>query len=162
MRNILVIDQEGDAAPDLPGLGAVRLPTLRRAEGEGGAGSFSDGKITLSATRGTHGQDLFGPQQASLLGRVEQFIRQFARPSPSMRRFGSFAARAAMRNRAGFQQYPLIHLGSDGIRAFGRAYAAHLEQAGVRIATGTAATGCSPTKAGRRVMVRDRRSPPVP
>ncbi len=110
-------------------------------EGEGGAGSFSDGKITLSATRGTHGKKLFTPQQARLLGQVEQIIRRFA---PAVADYPPVEALAALRGHEdtglAFDSYPLIHLGSDGIRAFGRAYAAHLEQAGVQLATGTQAT----------------------
>jgi uncharacterized FAD-dependent dehydrogenase len=46
-------------------------------EGEGGAGSFSDGKITLSATRGTHGAALFTPGQEQYLVTVEDTIRRF-------------------------------------------------------------------------------------
>ena len=129
-------------------------------EGEGGAGSFSDGKITLSATRGTHGEELFTPQQASLLGRVEQIIRQFA---PAVADYPPVENLAALRGHEdtglAFSSYPLIHLGSDGIRDFGRAYAAHLEQAGVRIATGTQATELLADDgqvAG--VVVRDRHS----
>ena len=110
-------------------------------EGEGGAGSFSDGKITLSATRGTHGQELFTPQQARLLDRVEQIIRQFA---PAVTDYPPAANLSALHGHEdtglAFSSYPLIHLGSDGIRDFGRAYAAHLEQAGVRLAMGTQAT----------------------
>ena len=129
-------------------------------EGEGGAGSFSDGKITLSATRGTHGQELFTPQQASMLGRVEQIIRQFAPAIADYPQIGNLAAlRGHEDTGLTFSSYPLIHLGSDGIRDFGRAYAAHLRQAGVHIATGTQATELLADDgqvAG--VVVRDRHS----
>ncbi len=140
--NILVIEQ-GKAmrrrtCPDSPLCDCRPCDVL---EGEGGAGSFSDGKITLSATRGTHGEELFTPQQASMLGRVEQVIRQFA---PAVADYPPIDALAALRGHEdtglAFSSYPLIHLGSDGIRDFGRAYAAHLEQAGVHIATGLQAT----------------------
>lgn len=129
-------------------------------EGEGGAGSFSDGKITLSATRGTHGAELFTPQQASLLRRVEQIIRRFA---PAVADYPPAGDLAALRGHEdtglAFSSYPLIHLGSDGIREFGRAYAAHLEQTGVRLAVGTQATELLADDgqvAG--VVVRDRHS----
>lgn len=58
-----------------------------------------------------------------------------------------------------FESYPLIHVGSDGIRAFGQAYAAHLRQAGVGIRLGQQATTLL-TDYGRAVgaVVRDRRS----
>jgi len=140
--NIMVIEQ-GKAmkrriCPDSPLCDCRPCDVL---EGEGGAGSFSDGKITLSATRGTHGQELFTPQQARLLDRVEQIIRQFA---PAVTDYPPAADLSALRGHEdtglAFSSYPLIHLGSDGIRDFGRAYAAHLEQAGVRLAMGTQAT----------------------
>lgn len=131
-------------------------------EGEGGAGSFSDGKITLSPTRGTHGQDLFSPDQARLLTRVEEVIRRFAPavvdhpPVPSLP-----ALRGHEDAGLAFDSYPLIHLGSDGIRDFGRAYAAHLQQAGVRMRMGTRVTrlladGGQVTGA----VVQDRRAAP--
>jgi uncharacterized protein len=110
-------------------------------EGEGGAGSFSDGKITLSATRGTHGRELFTPQQAGLLSRVEEIIRRFA---PAVADYAPVQALTALHGHEdtglAFDSYRLIHLGSDGVRDFGRAYAAHLKQAGVRLAMGTQAT----------------------
>jgi uncharacterized FAD-dependent dehydrogenase len=58
-----------------------------------------------------------------------------------------------------FESYPLIHVGSDGVRAFGQAYAAHLRQAGVGIRLGQQATTLL-TDYGRAVgaVVRDRRS----
>jgi uncharacterized FAD-dependent dehydrogenase len=129
-------------------------------EGEGGAGSFSDGKITLSPTRGTHGAQLFSPQQASLLGQVEQTIRRFA---PTVADYPPVGALAALRGHEdtglAFDSYPLIHLGSDGIRDFGHAYAAHLEQAGVQLAVGTQATRLL-TRDGQvtGVVARERRS----
>jgi len=161
MSNILLIEQgKAMRRRTCPDSALCDCRPCDVLEGEGGAGSFSDGKITLSATRGTHGQDLFAPQQASLLGRVEQIIRQFA---PAVAEYPPVASLAALRGHEdtglAFSSYPLIHLGSDGIRAFGRAYAAHLEQAGVRISTGTQATGLL-TEKGRiaGVTVRDRRS----
>lgn len=127
-------------------------------EGEGGAGSFSDGKITLSVTRGTHGKELFTPQQARLLDQIEQIIRQFA---PAVADYPPVRALAALRGHEdtglAFDSYPLIHLGSDGIRDFGKAYAAHLKQAGVQLAMKTQATRLL-TSNGQvaGVVVRDR------
>jgi uncharacterized FAD-dependent dehydrogenase len=129
-------------------------------EGEGGAGSFSDGKVTLSATRGTHGKELFTPQQASLLGQIEQIIRRFAPAVADYPPVENLAALCGHEDTGlAFDSYPLIHLGSDGIRDFGHAYAAHLEQAGVQLAMGTQATGLLADNgqvAG--VVVRDRQA----
>ena len=129
-------------------------------EGEGGAGSFSDGKITLSPTRGTHGEELFTPEQAGLLGRVEQIIRQFAPAVADYPPVGNLAALHGHEDTGlAFSSYPLIHLGSDGIREFGRAYAAHLEQAGVRIANRNAGNRAAHRRRpGSRGRIRDRHS----
>jgi uncharacterized protein len=129
-------------------------------EGEGGAGSFSDGKITLSATRGTHGKELFTPEQASLLGQVEQIIRRFATAVADYPPVENLTAlRGHEDTGLAFDSYPLIHLGSDGIRDFGRAYAAHLEQAGVQLVMGMQATRLL-ARDGQMagVVVRDRQA----
>jgi hypothetical protein len=160
VRNVLVIEQ-GKAMPRraCPDSAVCDCRPCDVLEGEGGAGSFSDGKITLSPTRGTHGQELFTPRQASLLGQVEQIIRRFA---PAVADHPAVETLAALRGHEdtglAFDSYPLIHLGSDGIRDFGRAYTAHLEQAGVRLAMGTQATRLLVDDGQvTGVVVRDRR-----
>src|SRR5262249_49511653 len=40
-----------------------------------------------------------------------------------------------------FESYPLLHVGSDGVRAFGQRFAEHLRARGVTFLTGTEATG---------------------
>jgi hypothetical protein len=57
---------------------ACVCPVCDVLEGEGGAGSFSDGKITLSATRGTHARQLFTRGQEALLTEVERTVRALA------------------------------------------------------------------------------------
>jgi uncharacterized protein len=142
VEDILVIEQ-GKAMPRrvCPDSALCDCRPCDVLEGEGGAGSFSDGKITLSATRGTHGKELFTPQQVSLLTQVERIVRQFA---PAVADYPPTENLIALRGHEDtgltFDSYPLIHLGSDGIRHFGRAYAAHLEQAGVQLLTGMKAT----------------------
>jgi uncharacterized FAD-dependent dehydrogenase len=159
VRNILVIEQ-GKAmrrriCPDSALCDCRPCDVL---EGEGGAGSFSDGKITLSATRGTHGKQLFTPQQATLLGRVEQIIRRF---TPAVADYPPTQNPTALCGHEdtglAFDSYPLLHLGSDCIRDFGRAYAAHLQQAGVHLAMGTQATRLLASN-GRVAGFRDRRA----
>ncbi|MGH8905664.1 MAG: FAD-binding protein [Egibacteraceae bacterium] len=109
-------------------------------EGEGGAGSFSDGKITLSATRGTHAQRLFTAEQAALLAEVERTIRGFVpegvfyAPVPCLTALEGHDE-AGLR----FESYPLLHVGSDGVRRFGQRYSAHLQGQGVTVMTGVEA-----------------------
>jgi uncharacterized protein len=107
-------------------------------EGEGGAGSFSDGKITLSATRGTHGQQLFTGEEEALLAEVEATVRRFVpegvlhEPVPSLT-----ALREQGDGGLRFESYRLLHVGSDGVRRFGRRYSAFLQEHGVTLLTGT-------------------------
>jgi uncharacterized FAD-dependent dehydrogenase len=128
-------------------------------EGEGGAGSFSDGKVTLSPTRGTHGTRLFTPGQETHLATVEATIRQFAPGVIDYPSCGSHALPGTGSGGAVLDSYPLIHVGSDGIRAFGLAYAAHLRQAGADIRLGQQATALL-AEDGRiaGALIRDRRS----
>lgn len=109
-------------------------------EGEGGAGSFSDGKITLSATRGTHAQRLFAPEQAALLAEVEATIRRFVPEGVSYAPVPSLTALQG-HDDAGlrFESYPLLHVGSDGVRRFGQRYSAFLQGQGVAVMTGVEA-----------------------
>jgi uncharacterized protein len=109
-------------------------------EGEGGAGSFSDGKITLSPTRGTHGASLFTARQEQYLVVVEETVRRFTPLVSDYPPVDGLAQLAFGHDGLAFESYPLIHAGSDGIRAFGRTYAAHLRRAGVDIRLGERAT----------------------
>lgn len=110
-------------------------------EGEGGAGSFSDGKITLSLTRGTHGQELFQPDDERLLTEIEKTILNHV-PKGVHYEGRDSAALDTGRRQGGlvFDPYPLLHVGSDGIRAFGANFARALSAAGVTILTGVEAT----------------------
>jgi uncharacterized FAD-dependent dehydrogenase len=127
-------------------------------EGEGGAGSFSDGKITLSATRGTHGISLFTPDQEQHLAMVEDTIRRFTPAVADYPPIDTLPLLPAGHSLV-FESYPLLHAGSDGIRAFGQAYSAHLRQSGVDIRLGQQATALLAD--GGRIagaVVRERRS----
>ncbi|WP_239376976.1 FAD-dependent protein [Frankia sp. Cj5] len=140
--NIVIVDKgkdmTGRVCPESP---SCECPLCDVLEGDGGAGSFSDGKITLSATRGTHGQTLFRPNDESLLGLIDETIRRFAPagitypPAPTPTGLDGPAGTAPLR----FDSYPLLHVGSDGIRAFGQRYSRHLQNAGVTLLTGVEA-----------------------
>jgi len=114
-------------------------------EGEGGAGSFSDGKITLSPTRGTHGATVFTATQERHLAQVEATIRRFV-PAlvehPPTDALSQVLSRAPSGGGAALrvESYPLIHVGSDGIRAFGSAHAEHLRRRGLDVRLGWKAT----------------------
>ena len=109
-------------------------------EGEGGAGSFSDGKITLSPTRGTHGARLFAREQERLLSIVDNTVRRFVPdgvdypPTPTLTALDGHDGTGLR-----FESYPLLHVGSDGVRQFGQRYCAHLQAEGVTVRTGVQA-----------------------
>lgn len=110
-------------------------------DGEGGAGSFSDGKITLSGTRGTHGQELFTEDQVRLLAVVDAAVRRFVPDGvdyPPVTVLDALAGhdQAGLR----FESYPLLHVGSNGVRLFGERFATDLRERGVTFLTGTEAT----------------------
>jgi uncharacterized FAD-dependent dehydrogenase len=158
----VVIVEKGKAMPARvcpPGPGCeCRLCDV--LEGEGGAGSFSDGKITLSPLRGTHGQEMFTAEQEALLGEVAATVRRFVPRSASYDPVASLTAlRGHEETGLRFESYPLLHVGSDGIRAFGQGYSAFLQQEGVTVLTGIEATQLTLT-AGRATgaVVHDRRT----
>jgi uncharacterized protein len=141
VRDIVIVDKGKPMAsrtcPDGAGCECRLCDVL---EGEGGAGSFSDGKITLSATRGTHGQRLFMPEQEALLAEVERVIRAlvpegvFYEPVPQITALAE-SGEVGLR----FESYPLLHVGSDGVRQFGLRYSADLQARGVTVLTGVEA-----------------------
>src|SRR5262249_2492242 len=110
-------------------------------DGEGVAGSFCDGKITLSGTRGTHGFDVFSDEQARLLSIVDSTVRRFV---PDSVDYPPVTHLDALHGHDGtglsFESYPLLHVGSDGVRAFGQRFAEDLRARGLTFLTGTEAT----------------------
>jgi len=126
------------ACPPGPGCDCRLCDVL---EGDGGAGSFSDGKITLSGTRGTHGRPLFTTAQEAMLSQVDATIRRLVpdhRDYPPVDRLPALDGHAATGLR--FEAYPLLHVGSDGIRAFGERFCAELVSRGLTLLSGHEAT----------------------
>ncbi len=128
-------------------------------EGEGGAGSFSDGKITLSATRGTHAQRLFSAEQETLLDEVEATIRRFVTRGVDYAPVAALSALAGHEEHLRGESYRLLHVGSDGVREFGERYSRFLQDDGVTVATGVEAAGLTIVDgAVRGAVLRDRRT----
>ncbi|XVS60889.1 FAD-binding protein [Actinosynnema sp. CA-299493] len=155
ITDVVVVDKgkpmTGRTCPE-GGLCACKLCDV--LEGEGGAGSFSDGKITLSATRGTHGRTLFSSEQEALLADVERTITELV---PTGVAHGP--ARGSVRTdpELRFESYPLLHLGSDGVRLFGARHSAAVQARGVSVLTGVEAVELTVTD-GRAAgaVLRDR------
>jgi uncharacterized FAD-dependent dehydrogenase len=158
--DVLVVER-GAAMPSrvCPDGPACVCPVCDVLEGEGGAGSFSDGKITLSATRGTHARQLFTADQERSLAEVERRVRAFAGHGVS---HDAVAAPAVLDRAEGtglrFESYPLLHVGSDGVRRFGRRYAEHLRAAGAGWLDGVEAQELTVTGGrARGAVLYDRR-----
>ncbi|GAB4541604.1 MAG: NAD(P)/FAD-dependent oxidoreductase [Anaerolineae bacterium] len=85
--------------------------------GWGGAGAFSDGKLTLSPAVGGHLAQILGEEQASqLLRQVDETYVRFGRPSPVYGQFNDDiealekqAAQASLR----FVSVPIRHIGTE-------------------------------------------------
>lgn len=161
IRNVVLVER-GQPMPSriCPPGPACDCKVCDVLDGEGGAGSFSDGKITLSGTRGTHSQQLFTQEQVRLLAVVDAAVRRFVPDGvdyPPVTVLDALAGhdQAGLR----FESYPLLHVGSDGIRIFGQRFAEDLRSRGVTFLTGTEVTELT-TDAGRvtGAVVRARRS----
>jgi uncharacterized FAD-dependent dehydrogenase len=85
--------------------------------GIGGAGGFSDGKNTLSLTRGTQMEDLFPFEAEEIMHEVDKSVADYAGteginvPQVSCSHDHPFNSHGFT-----FSSYPLRHIGSDGIR----------------------------------------------
>lgn len=103
--------------------------------GIGGAGGFSDGKNTLSLTRGTQGEELFPRTQHMLdvMERVDAATVRFSGTSGKSLTGEEHPeeAKAFCKNGFSFNTYPLRHIGSDGMRAAIIGMRANLAKRGV-------------------------------
>jgi uncharacterized FAD-dependent dehydrogenase len=100
-------------------------------EGGGGAGGFSDGKMTLSLTRGTQGEKIFPDECQVILDWIDTQLIRFGGEGvyykPESRRAIEFEDTSLT-----FDSYPLRHMGSDGAQKFIINYVRHLEKEGVK------------------------------
>jgi hypothetical protein len=137
----------------------VRLPGLRRAGGRG------QGRLVLRWQDHVVGHP-WHPCPAAVHARAGGVIGRGGAHRPRLRRAGvSHAAVAgpAVLDRAEgsglrFESYPLLHVGSDGVRRFGARYAEHLRTAGVGWLDGVEAQAL--TVAEGRARGRSLRPPP--
>lgn len=148
--------------------------------GWGGAGAFSDGKLTLSPAVGGHLPDILGEGPASaLIGQVDQVYRRFGAPeqvygerSDEVERLEKRAAKAGLR----FVSVPIRHIGTDRCvdvmrrmrdELIGRGVTVHMRtpvariltqdgQAGSRHVVGVETNGGERVEAGAVVMAPGR------
>lgn len=113
-------------------------PSCDILEGVGGAGGFSDGKMTFSLGRGTQTEQIFGPEHEPLLGEIDAMMVEYGGPGvwyqPVMPTKNGILKKVLD---AGFKftSYPLRHLGSDGAQEMIINQEKSLIKRGVRIWT---------------------------
>jgi uncharacterized FAD-dependent dehydrogenase len=109
--------------------------------GWGGAGAFSDGKLTLSPDVGGHLADILGADRASeLIAQVDGTYVRFGAPEPvygirndQIEALEKDSAMAALR----FVSVPIRHIGTDRCAGIMRAIRDGLIERGVAVRTGT-------------------------
>lgn len=130
--------------------------------GTGGAGGLSDGKNTISVGRGTQGEDLFRPEDVSIMREVDSSVAAYA-GGESVVFDGQQAMLHPEFSRLGFtfSSYPLRHLGSDGIRRWAANMRGDLWERGVEFVDAEEVRGIlSNSREDRRarVVVTENRS----
>lgn len=129
--------------------------------GIGGAGGFSDGKITLSSTRGTH---LISMERQSFINEVDSTIvrygyegKLYTPKKKDVERLREIVESRGLK----FDAYPVRHLGSEGMREFIRNFANMIQDKGVKITYGKV-TDILPNGTRWRILVkRKNRTYPV-
>ncbi|RLG78439.1 MAG: hypothetical protein DRO14_00450 [Thermoprotei archaeon] len=118
----------------LPELDHCPCETCAILEGDGGAGGMSDGKLTFG--RGTQGLDVFDPATYDdLLAAVGKRFVELARSGGIPYRLVSSSSTKTPNWRGTgltFQTYPLLHFGTEGIRAVTQLQILDLVERGVK------------------------------
>lgn len=84
-------------------------------EGVGGAGGFSDGKLTFDLKRGTQGRDFYSDREAA--GRHLAAVRGFVEDTiPEEERLEPDVPEPVDHGGLRLSGYPLVHVGTDGIQ----------------------------------------------
>ena len=106
-------------------------------EGVGGAGGLSDGKLTFSLGRGVQTEQVFSEDTEHSM--LLDLVARFRQTNIPMRVFeGESREPLYPSSPATFTRYPLMHLGSDGMREFIRRQAWELSARGVTFIRGDA------------------------
>lgn len=90
-------------------------------EGGGGAGGFSDGKMTLSLGRGTQNEQLFSPEHQPLLDIIDKSFLEYGFKGVEYTPVEGTPPEFKD-SKLEFSSYRLRHIGSDGAQAFIEAF----------------------------------------
>jgi len=96
-------------------------------EGAGGAGGFSDGKMTLSLGRGTQNEQLFDPVHQPLLDVIDQSFLKYGHKGVEYAPVEGTPPEF-QESKLEFSSYPLRHIGSDGAQDFIEAFMQDIRQ----------------------------------
>lgn len=125
-------DRKCPEAPD------CNCKTCSILEGQGGAGGFSDGKMTLSLGRGTQQEEIFKPEHQAILDYIDEVTVKyggeghFYEPNEN----DISLAEQFSTSKLSFSSYKLRHVGSDGARKMIEGHINELENQGVRFFNG--------------------------
>jgi len=100
-------------------------------EGGGGAGGFSDGKMTLSLNRGTQTELIFSVEHESILDEIDEVMVEHGGEGIWYNPVGE-PPEEFLRAGFRFDSYPLRHFGSDGAQRMIKNQIASLQQRGVK------------------------------
>lgn len=134
IKNVLIVEQGNPIEKrNCPNSKECNCNHCDILEGIGGAGGFSDGKLTLSLSRGTHLKNRFKPFDSKYVKQVENEML-LSSPFPSARFAQIKTPKNIVRNpKLNFVSFPLRYFGTDGIRSAIRNYSTYLEGIGVQI-----------------------------
>jgi hypothetical protein len=115
---LITILERGDLIDrrDCPEDPLCRCPSCSILEGVGGAGGLSDGKLTFSVGRGVQTEKIFSKSAA---GFIKYLSRRFeGQHIPAFSSSDESTTPLYDGSPCTFTKYPLMHIGSDGIREF--------------------------------------------
>jgi uncharacterized protein len=102
-------------------------------EGQGGAGGWSDGKLTLTGSRGVYNTDReVSPEEPNAIEEVAREMQKYAPPG-AIRLVKPLLPNGYVHPPLYAETYDLLHVGSDGVQAWARGATEELEGLGVRV-----------------------------
>jgi len=96
--------------------------------GVGGAGGFSDGKITLSPRIGTHYEDLLNLSETTMTSLILEVLEIIQKNVPSGIHYGDDQKEFKARKHVRIEGYKGYHIGTDGVRLLIRKIYDHLSK----------------------------------
>jgi uncharacterized FAD-dependent dehydrogenase len=138
--------------PQTPECNCYRCDIL---EGGGGAGGFSDGKMTLSLGRGTQTEPIFSEKHEPILAEIDEIMVKHGGEGVWYDPVGE-PPEEFLKVGFRFDSYPLRHLGSDGAQKMIMGQILSLENRGVKFRFGRIAEKLLQNAEGKIIGVRTR------